>query len=147
MLLKADDNPNGAPRAGFEALWALWALWRQDYPKWVADNLAPFFIPETSPARMRWGANLLQVSVPVALACGRSMVEEDFRAEMRRIEVPTLLVQGDRDRSTPIELTGKPSAERIPRCRLLVYEGASHGLMFTHMDRLHADILQFPRET
>jgi non-heme chloroperoxidase len=44
MLLKSEDNPNGAPRAGFEALWA---LWRQDYPKWVADNVAPFFVPET----------------------------------------------------------------------------------------------------
>jgi non-heme chloroperoxidase len=144
MLLKTDDNPNGAPRAGFEALWA---QWRRDYPKWVADNLAPFFIPETSAAMMRWGAGLLQVSVPVALACNRSMVEEDFRAEMRRIEIPTLLIHGDRDRSTPIELTGQPSAELIPRCRLLVYEGAPHGLMFTHMDRLHADILRFVRES
>jgi len=144
MLLKSDDNPNGAPRAGFEALWA---QWRRDYPKWVADNLAPFFIPETSPAMMRWGASLLQISIPVALACSRNMVEEDFRAEMRRLKVPTLLIHGDRDRSAPIELTAKPSAELIPGCRFLTYEGAPHGLMFTHMDRLHADILQFVRET
>jgi len=66
---------------------------------------------------------------------------------MRRIEVPTLIVQGDRDRSAPIELTGKPSAELIPGCRLFVYEGAPHGLMFTHTDPLHADILRFVRET
>ena len=144
MLLKTDDNPNGAPRAGFEALWAQWRL---DYPKWVADNVAPFFVPETSPAMMRWGANLLQIAVPIALACCRAMVEEDFRAEMRRIDVPALLVHGDRDRSMPIELTGKPSAELIPGCRLHIYEGAPHGLMYTHMDRLHADILKFVRET
>jgi pimeloyl-ACP methyl ester carboxylesterase len=75
------------------------------------------------------------------------MVEEDFRAEMRRIDVPALLIHGDRDRSAPIELTGKPSAQIIPGCRFLVYEGAPHGLMFTHMDRLHADILQFVRES
>ena len=75
------------------------------------------------------------------------MVEEDFRAEMRRIETPTLIIHGDRDRSAPIELTGKPSAQLIPGCRLLVYEGAPHGLMFTHVDRLHADILRFLRET
>ena len=95
---------------------------------------------------MRWGATLLQTSLPVTLACSRAMVEADFRAEMRRIEVPTLLVHGDRDRSAPIELTGKPSAELIPDCRLLVYPGAPHGLMFTHMDQLHADILGFMRE-
>ena len=144
MLLKTDDNPNGAPRAGFEALWA---QWKRDYPKWVADNLAPFFIPETSPAMMRRGASLLQVSIPVALACSRAMVEEDFRAEMRRVECPTLLIHGDRDRSAPIELTAKRSAELIPGCRFLTYEGAPHGLMYTHMDRLHADMLQFMRET
>jgi pimeloyl-ACP methyl ester carboxylesterase len=144
MLLKTDDNPNGAPKENFEALWS---QWKRDYPKWIADNVAPFFIPETSPAMMRWGANLLQTSVPIALACARAMVMEDFRAEMRRIEVPTLIVQGDRDRSAPIELTGKPSAELIPGCQFLVYGGAPHGLMFTHMDRLHADILKFVRES
>ena len=145
MLLKTDDNPNGAPRAGFEALWA---EWKRDYPKWVADATAPFFIPETSPAMMRWFADLVQrVALPVALACSRAMVEADFRAEMRRIEVPALLIHGDRDRSAPIELTGKPSAQLIPGCRFLIYEGAPHGLMFTHMDRLRADILQFVRET
>jgi non-heme chloroperoxidase len=144
MLLQTEDNPNGAPMAVHEALWA---QWRCDYPKWIADNVAPFFVPETSPAMMRWGANLLQTSVPIALACARSMVMEDFRAEMRRIVVPTLIVHGDRDRSAPVELTGKPSAELIPGCRLLVYEGAPHGLMFTHMAQLHADILRFIRET
>ena len=144
MLLKTDDNPNGALESEFEALWA---QWKRDYPKWIADNVAPFFIPETSPAMMRWGAGLLQTPVPIALACARAMVEEDFRAEMRGIDVPTLIVHGDRDRSAPIELTGKPSAELIPGCRLLVYEGAPHGLMFTHMDQLHADILRFVRET
>ena len=68
------------------------------------------------------------------------MVEADFRAEMRRIDVPTLIVHGDRDRSMPVELTGKPSAELIPGSRLLVYPGAPHGLMFTHMGELHADL-------
>jgi non-heme chloroperoxidase len=74
------------------------------------------------------------------------MVEADFRAEMRGIDVPTLIVHGDRDRSMPVELTGKPSAELIPDCRLLVYPGAPHGLMFTHMDELHADLVAFMRE-
>ncbi len=144
MLLQADDNPDGVPRAGFEAVWA---EWKQDYPKWIADATAPFFVPETSPAMMRWGADLLQIPVHLALACSRAMVEEDFRAEMRRIAVPALLIHGDHDRSAPIELTGKPSAALIPGCRFLIYEGAPHGLMFTHRDRLHADIRQFVWET
>jgi non-heme chloroperoxidase len=142
MLLKSDENPNGAAREGFEALWA---QWKRDYPKWIADNVAPFFIPETSPAMMRWGANLLQTSLPITLACARAMVEADFRPEMGDIDVPTLIIHGDRDRSAPLELTGRPSAELIPDCRLLVYPGAPHGLMFTHMDQLNADLLRFTR--
>jgi non-heme chloroperoxidase len=143
MLIKAHDNPNGAPMESFEALWA---QWKRDYPKWVDDNVAPFFVPETSPAMMRWGVTLLQTSLPVTLACSRAMVQADFRAEMRRIDVPTLVIHGDRDRSAPVELTGKPSAELIPNCRLLVYPGAPHGLMFTHMDQLNDDMLRFMRE-
>jgi non-heme chloroperoxidase len=143
MLLKTHDNPNGLPMEAFEALWD---QWRHDYPKWVDDNLAPFFIPETSPAMMRWGVTLLTTPLPITLACSRAMAEADFRAEMGGIDTPTLIIQGDRDRSTPLEITGKPSAELIPDCRLLVYPGAPHGLMFTHMDALNADVLAFMRE-
>jgi non-heme chloroperoxidase len=144
MLLKTDDNPDGAPR---EATEALRAQWKRDYPKWIADNTAPFFVPETSPAMMRWGASLLQSSVPVAIACNRAMVEEDFREDMRRIEVPALVIHGDRDRSAPIALTGARTAKLIPNCRFIVYEGAPHGLLFTHVDRLHTDMLRFVRES
>jgi non-heme chloroperoxidase len=143
-LLKCDDNPHGVPREQFDALWE---QWRRDYPAWVDDNLAPFFVPETSPAMMRWGASLLQISVPVALECGRVHMEADFRAEMERIELPILIVHGDRDRSAPIDITAKASAELLPNSRLLVYPGAPHGLMFTHGDQLHTDILGFIRET
>jgi non-heme chloroperoxidase len=65
---------------------------------------------------------------------------------MRGIDVPTLIVHGDRDRSMPVELTGKPSADLIPGSRLLIYPGAPHGLMFTHIDQLHADLVGFMRK-
>jgi pimeloyl-ACP methyl ester carboxylesterase len=139
-LLRTPDNPHGIPRADFEALWD---LWRRDYPRWVDDATAPFFVPETSRPMMRWGASLLQVSVPVALACSRAMADEDFRDELRQLRLPVLIIHGDRDRSAPLEITGRPTAALLPDCRLEVYEGAPHGLMFTHMDRLHADLLRF----
>jgi pimeloyl-ACP methyl ester carboxylesterase len=144
-LLRSDDNPNGIPRERVETLRI---QWKRDFPKLVADGIAPFFVPETSPAMMQWATDLIQqISIPVALACNRAMFEEDFRAEMRRIDVPTLLIHGDRDRSAPIEVTGRPSAELLPNCRFEVYEGAPHGLLYTHMDRLHADIMRFVGET
>jgi non-heme chloroperoxidase len=145
MLLRTDDHPNGMPTAAFETLWAHGDC---GYANWVADTVAPLFMPETSSAMMRWATNLVsQLSMPIALACSRAMVEGDFRDEMRRIDVPALLIHGDHDRSAPLEATGKPSAALIRNCRLLVYEGAPHGLMYTHMDRLHADVMRFVQET
>jgi non-heme chloroperoxidase len=96
---------------------------------------------------MRWVVNVLQSPIPICLACSRMMVEEDLRDEMRKITVPALIVHGDRDRSAPIEVTGALSAQLIPDCKFLVYTGAPHGLIYTHMDQLHADILRFVRET
>jgi non-heme chloroperoxidase len=143
-LLASEDHPGGVPRAQLEALWG---EWRRDYPKWINDAVAPFLIPETSRPMMRWVGSLLQASLMVSLACSRAMAEEDFRDEMRRIDVPSLVIHGDRDRSMPVEITGRPSAELLQNGRLLVYEGAPHGLMFTHMDQLHTDIARFIRET
>jgi non-heme chloroperoxidase len=145
MLRQTGDNQSGIPLEQFESVWA---GWKEDYPRWVAESTAPFFVPETSPALMRWAANLLQqIPLPVALACSRAAVNEDFRREMREIGTLVLLVHGDRDRSAPLELTGKPSARLLSNCRLLVYEGAPHGLIYTHMARLHQDMLQFIAET
>ena len=145
FLLKSDDNPNGVSRENFEAVRA---IWKRDFPQWVADNTAPFFIPETSPALVRWLIDiLLGVSLPVAIAVNRVVTETDFRTEMKNVGVPVLILHGDRDVSAPLDLTGRPSAALIPGCRLKVYEGAPHGLMYTHMERVNADILAFIEET
>jgi non-heme chloroperoxidase len=143
-LLQTDDNPSGSPREAFEALWL---QWKRDYPQWVAESTPPFFVPETSRAMMDWVGSVLQAPVPIALACSRALAAEDFRADMRRIDVPTLIIHGDRDCSAPLALTARPSAALVPNSRLRVYPGAPHGLMYTHMDRLHADLLEFLRET
>ena len=144
-LLRVPDNPDGLPHAVFEALRASWRL---DFQKWVADNTAPFFVPESSPAMMQWLAGLLmQCPVQVAIACNEAITSSDFRADLARISVPALVIHGDHDASAPFALTGKPTAERIPGCRLEVYRGAPHGLMYTHMERLNSDVLGFIWDT
>lgn len=144
-LMQTLDNPEGMPQSTFDALRA---SWRKDFQKWIADNTAPFFVPESSPAMMKWVAGLLaQCSMPVALACNAALASTDFRADLAGISVPALVIHGDRDVSAPFTLTGKATAELIPGCQLKVYQGAPHGLMYTHMEMLHADILRFIRET
>lgn len=140
-LTKAANNPDGVPAEMFEA-WR--TAWRSDFPKWVADNAAPFFTPDISPALQQWAMEiLLEIPLPVALACNRAVAETDFRAELPRIRVPTLLLHGDKDASAPLPMTGKRVAQLIPDCQFKIYEGAPHGLMYTHMTQLHADLVEF----
>ena len=67
----------------------------------------------------------------------------DFRPDLRAISLPTLIIQGDCDTSTPLELTGRRTAALIPGSQLRVYENAAHGLPITHADRLNHDLLAY----
>lgn len=141
LMRQAPDNPSGIPQAAIEAMRADWC---EDYPRWIAQNAAPFFVAETSRAMLHWGVDLLlQTPLPVALACNHAVMTEDFRTELKEIAVPALIVHGDQDASAPLALTGEPTASLLPRARLAVYRGAPHGLPFTHTSRLNADIVEF----
>lgn len=141
FVLQTPDNPDGVPAEAFEFLRSQWA---SDFPKWLADNARPFVVPETSPEMVQWLIGLsLSCSLRAALECNRAMAGSDQRAEMRAIDVPTLIIQGDADVSVPLALTGAKSAALVPRSKLVVYQGAPHGLFITHKERLNADLLAF----
>ena len=75
--------------------------------------------------------------------CNRALTATDFRSELPKVDVPTLVVHGDRDVSAPLALTGSRAAALIPGTQTKIYEGAPHGLMLTHIDRLNQDLLDF----
>jgi non-heme chloroperoxidase len=144
--LKTSDNPDGIDGSLAEAVRA---SWKQDFTRWVAANRAPFFgegLPgcDVSPAVQDWLVRDLEhASLQALVECNRATFETDFRAEMRAITVPTLIVHGDSDAGAPVALTGQKSAQLIPGSRLVVYENAPHGLFLTHRERLNADLLAF----
>ena len=141
FLRQTEDNPAGVPEEAWEAMRAAWA---SDFPKWLEDNAPGFFVPETSAALMRWGVDMLaRTPLPVVIACNRALTAEDFRSDVAAMNVPTLILHGDADLSAPLALTGQPTAALIKRSQLKVYEGAPHGLMYTHRDRMHEDMLAF----
>ncbi|TDY21636.1 pimeloyl-ACP methyl ester carboxylesterase [Paraburkholderia sp. BL6665CI2N2] len=140
-LLKTDDNPNGIDAALFEQ--GRRALSRS-FPDWIEANAAPYFGPGVSRAPTDWTIRMmLQTSHRAMLELARVQTITDFRAELARIEVPSLVLHGDRDASAPLELTGRPTAALIPGASLHVYEGAGHGFYFTHAERLNRDLLAF----
>lgn len=142
MLGRTDDNPDGIDPAFFEAFRSEWLM--RDFPKWLEDNVRPFLTADSSPEMMAWVKSLaLQASMKALLDCHRATTSTDFRRELREITVPTLLVHGDLDVSSPLAITGCKTADLMPNATLTVYEGAPHGLFLTHMDRFNRDLLAF----
>lgn len=141
FALKTPDNPDGLDRAVFDKFRAACL---KDFPKWLGENARPFFVPETSSEMVQWVVGLcLQASLKALMDCNAAVTETDLRADLRSINVPALVIHGDADVSEPIESRGRRTAQLIPGSQFKVYEGAPHGLMFTHMERLNSDLLAF----
>jgi pimeloyl-ACP methyl ester carboxylesterase len=143
--MKTDDNPDGKPREAIEK--ARESL-KHDLPRIAAEAAPDFFgLPKNSVSTqtLHWWARMFldRCSIKVLSDLFKVMNETDFRPELRTIRTPTLILQGDSDKSAPLELTGRPTHELIARSQLIVYENAPHGLPYTHKDRMLADIVAF----
>jgi len=85
-----------------------------------------------------------QLTSPLAaLACWSSVFYADFRAELKRLDVPTLIVHGTGDANCPVEMTGRRTATLVPHAQYKEYVNAGHGLFLTHADQLSSDLLAF----
>lgn len=143
FLLRTADNPDGIDPVAFTTFQSDSLL--HDFPRWIDDNMEPF-VPGASPGMQNWIRDMaLRTSAQALLECNRTLTTEDFRGELARVTVPTLLVHGDQDVTSLLELTGRRTAAAVPGSTLVVYEGAPHGLFLTHMDRFNADLLAFLR--
>ena len=90
---RTPDNPDGIPPEMLDAFVRHQLL--RDYPQWIDDNRAPFFLPDTPRPIQEWVRGLmLGHSLKALVDCTRSMATTDFRAELPRIRVPALLVHG-----------------------------------------------------
>jgi pimeloyl-ACP methyl ester carboxylesterase len=145
FLLKAADNPDGIDEAIFEQGRGQLAT---DKVHQVAKAAPDFFgVPHNTVSAeiMEWWTRIIvdQCSLRVMLELHRAFTRTDFRADLRKIAVPVLLIHGDRDKSTLIDRTARRTVPLLAKCELKVYENAAHGLPFTHAGRLNADILAF----
>lgn len=127
---------------------ALIADLKQDRPAFMAKGVTAFTggHPAVSPAMTEWIlAQFMRASPKATIDCMRAVAGGDFREDMRVVTVPTLIAHGDKDVVNPLDTTAHKVAELIPGATLRVYEGAPHGLVVTHRDRLVRDILSFAR--
>lgn len=141
FLTRTADNPEAIPAAAIAAQDSALA---GDFAGWVAANEAPFFTPDTAAeTRVRIKAMMLEVPLPVALACRRTIATADTRADLARLDIPALIVHGDNDASAPLPLTGVKTAKLLKGSQLVVYRGAPHGLVVTHRKQLLDDLRAF----
>ncbi len=145
-MLKTDSNPDGVPEDVFDSKRNELA---EDRIGFLEEFGQTFFgvtlinSPISKPL-LEYYRSLCAVASPRATSeCVKAFSGTDFRSEMKLINVPTLIIHGDADKTVPIEATAKQSAKSIPNNTLIVYEGAPHGLFYTEKEKLNADLVRF----
>lgn len=140
--LKNADNPDGI--ADLASLEAMRGAWVTGFTSWLAQAAPPAFGADASPELVSQTVRaMLRCSLQAAIECNVTGSQADFRPELTRIETPTLVLQGDKDGSCPLELTGRKLPGLMPNCRLTVYPGATHTLIIEQAAQVAADILAF----
>ncbi|WP_030056105.1 MULTISPECIES: alpha/beta fold hydrolase [Streptomyces] len=146
FLLKTEDNPVGVDGIVFKEIQG--AI-RADRPAFIAGFLADFYNVDVLGGD-RVSDQVVQYSWNVGVsASARATVDcvptwlTDFRADLPRIDVPVLIIHGDADRTLPLRSTAVPLSKAIVGARLVVLEGAPHGLIWTHAAEVNRELLAF----
>jgi non-heme chloroperoxidase len=148
FLLKTDSNLGGAPKEVFDGFRT---AVQADRSQWNKDVSLPYFGFNRPGAEVSQGVRDdywrqgMDTGFMAAYHAIGAFSETDFREDLRRVTVPTLVIHGSDDQITPIEITGNLIAPLVPQAHLIVYDGAPHGLQITHKDRVNADLLKFLR--
>jgi len=85
----------------------------------------------------------MQSGLKIQYECIKAFSETDLTQDLKKFDVPTLIIHGDDDQIVPIVASALASSKLVKNARLKVYEGAPHGLADTHKDQLNADLLAF----
>jgi non-heme chloroperoxidase len=149
LLVKNDSNPDGMPIDAFNQIRDALVADRSQFWK----DFAPIFYGANRPgAKVSQGTldafwrTSMQCGFAAAYQCVKAFSETDFRDDLRKIDVPTLVIHGDDDQVVPINVGGNRSAKMIKNATLKVYPGAPHGLTSTHQQQFNSDLLSFARE-
>jgi non-heme chloroperoxidase len=148
-MLKTAKNPDGVPIEAFDQIRA---GVKGDRSQFYKDLSAPFYGANRPGATVSQGVQdafwlmSMQAGFPAAYDCIKAFSETDFTEDLRKIDVPTLVIHGDDDQIVPITVGGLRSSKMIKGATLEVYKGAPHGLMTTHKQQFNTDLLQFAQQ-
>ncbi len=147
FMLKTADNPGGVPIEVFDGMRKAQLENRAQFYKDVPSG--PFYgfnRPGAKPNQAMidaWWVQGMQGGQKNTYDSIAAFSSTDFRGDLKRFNVPTLVIHGDDDQVVPIDVGGRMSAKLIPGAKLIVYPGAPHGLTETHKDKVNQDLLAF----
>ena len=121
---------------------------RKDRAQFISDFAATFYGTNAgqtvSEGVLTQTLNIaLLASLKGTIDCVTAFSETDFRGDLQKVDVPTLVIHGSNDQVVPFESTGKVAAEMIANAELKVYDNGPHGFAVTHQDQLNDDLLAF----
>ena len=148
-LLKGPQNPAGLPREAFDQIRA---AMRADISQFWKDLAKQFYGANRPGSKVSQGLLdrfwLLssQGGFVGVYDCVQTIAESDFTEDVKKFDIPTLIIHGDDDQVVPITVGGERSSKMIKDATYKVYKGAPHGLTATHQQQFHADLLDFARQ-
>ena len=149
LMLRTAANPGGLPMDVFDGMRAASLADRSQLYRDIASG--PFFGANRPGAKVSRGAmdwfwaQGMQAGARGTYECIKAFSETDFTEDLKRFDVPTLIVHGDDDQIVPIAASALLSAKLVKNSTLKVYKGGSHSLGDTSKDQLNADLLAFAR--
>ncbi|WP_029923415.1 alpha/beta fold hydrolase [Nevskia soli] len=149
LMLKTAANPGGLPLEVFDGIRAGVLADRSQFFK---DLTIPFYGYNRPDAKVSEGVRDsfwmqgMQAGFKGVLDCIKAFSETDFNEDLKKFDVPTLILHGDDDQIVPIADSALLSAKLVKGARLVVVKGAPHGLCTTMKDRVNAELLAFIKE-
>jgi non-heme chloroperoxidase len=146
LMLKTEKNPLGAPIEVFNGLRAALAANR---PQFYQDITLPFYGYNRPGAKIsegireHWWEQGMMGGVKAHYDCIKAFSETDFTEDLKKIDIPVLVLHGEDDQIVPIAAAGPQSAKLLKKATLKTYPGFPHGMPTTHADQIQADLLAF----
>jgi non-heme chloroperoxidase len=146
LMLKTAANPGGQPISVFDGLRASVVADRSQFWKELS---MPFYSYNRPGAKVSEGVRNsfwlqgMMAGFPAAYFCIKAFSETDQTEDLKKFDVPTLVIQGDDDQIVPFANAGALQAKLVKGAVLKVYKGAPHGLCTTHKDQVNEDLLAF----
>jgi non-heme chloroperoxidase len=149
LMLKTEKNPGGLPISAFDSIRDGVAGDRSQFYK---DFTLPFYGYNRPSARIsegireHWLLQAMMGGIKAHYDCIKAFSETDFTEDLKKFDVPTLILHGDADQIVPIGASALMSAKLVKKSTLKVYPGFPHGMCATNPDQINADLLAFLKD-